>query len=62
MGNELAGIIPEPVLVLALYFSVVGVLLSVFLGGNNIPMFFMGVLAGSAACGFPGDPVLEDDE
>jgi len=41
------GIFRNQLLVLALYFSVVGVLLSVFLGGINIPMFFMGVLAGS---------------
>jgi hypothetical protein len=41
------GIFRNQLLVLALYFSVVGVLLSVFLGGINIPMFFIGVLAGS---------------
>ena len=39
-------------LVLALYFSVVGILLSVFLGGNNVPMFFIGVLAGSVLAVF----------
>ena len=40
--------------VLALYFSVVGVLLSVFLGGINIPMFFIGVLVGSVLAVFQG--------
>jgi Protein of unknown function (DUF1673) len=39
-------------LVLALYFSVVGVLLSVFLGGNDILMFFIGILAGSVLAAF----------
>ena len=39
-------------LVLALYFSVVGILLSVFLGGNNVLMFFIGVLVGSALAVF----------
>jgi len=46
------GIFRNQLLVLALYFSVVGVLLSVFLGGINIPMFFMGVLAGSMLAAF----------
>ena len=55
------GIFRNQLLVLALSFSVVGVLLSVFLGGNDILMFFIGVLAVGAR-GFPGDPVLEDDE
>jgi hypothetical protein len=46
------GIFRNQLLVLALYFSVVGVLLSVFMGGNNIPMFFIGVLAGSVLAVF----------
>jgi len=46
------GIFRNQLLVLALYFSVVGVLLSVFLGGNDIPMFFIGVLAGSVLAAF----------
>jgi hypothetical protein len=46
------GIFRNQLLVLALYFSVVGVLLSVFLGGINIPMFFIGVLAGSVLAVF----------
>jgi hypothetical protein len=48
------GIFRNQLLVLALYFSVVGVLLSVFLGGINIPMFFIGVLAGSVLAVFQG--------
>jgi hypothetical protein len=48
------GIFRNQLLVLALYFSVVGVLLSVFLGGINIPMFFIGVLAGSFLAVFQG--------
>jgi hypothetical protein len=46
------GIFRNQLLVLALYFSVVSVLLSVFLGGINIPMFFIGVLAGSVLAAF----------
>jgi hypothetical protein len=46
------GIFRNQLLVLALYFSVVGVLLSVFLGGNDILMFFIGVLAGSVLAAF----------
>ncbi len=46
------GIFRNQLLVLALYFSVVGVLLSVFLGGNDIPMFFIGVLVGSVLAAF----------
>jgi hypothetical protein len=46
------GIFRNQLLILALYFSVVGVLLSVFLGENNIPMFFIGVLAGSVLAVF----------
>jgi len=46
------GIFRNQLLVLALYFSVVGILLSVFLGGRDIPMFFMGVLAGSVLAVF----------
>ena len=56
------GIFRNQLLVLALYFSVVGVLLSVFLGGNDILMFFIGVLAGSVLAAFQANPVLEDDE
>jgi hypothetical protein len=48
------GIFRNQLLVLALYFSVVGVLFSVFLGGINIPMFFIGVLAGSFLAVFQG--------
>ncbi len=48
------GIFRNQLLVLALYFSVVGVLLSVFLGGINLPMFFIGVLAGSVLAVFQG--------
>jgi hypothetical protein len=46
------GIFRNQLLVLALYFSVAGVLLSVFLGGNDILMFFIGVLAGSVLAAF----------
>jgi hypothetical protein len=46
------GIFRNQLLVLALYFSVVGVLLSVFLGGTDLPMFFIGVLAGSVLAAF----------
>ena len=46
------GIFRNQLLVLALYFSVVGVLLSAFLGGNDILMFFIGVLAGSVLAAF----------
>ena len=46
------GIFRNQLLVLALYFSVVGVLLSVFLGRNDILMFFIGVLAGSVLAAF----------
>jgi hypothetical protein len=48
------GIFRNQLFVLALYFSVVGVLLSVFLGGNNIPMLFIGVFAGSVLAVFQG--------
>jgi hypothetical protein len=48
------GIFRNQLLVLALYFSVVGVMLSVFLGGNDIPMFFIGVLTGSVLAVFQG--------
>jgi hypothetical protein len=48
------GIFRNQLLVLALYFSVVGILLSVFLGGNDILMFFIGVLAGSVLAAFQG--------
>jgi len=40
--------------VLALYFSVVGVLLTVFLGGIDIPMFFIGIVYGSLLSVFLG--------
>jgi len=46
------GIFRNQLLVLALYFSIVGVLLLVFLGGINIPMFFIGVLVGSVLAVF----------
>jgi hypothetical protein len=46
------GIFRNQLLVLALYFSVAGVLLSAFLGGNDILMFIIGVLAGSALAAF----------
>jgi hypothetical protein len=46
------GIFRNQLLVLALYFSVVGVLLSVFLGGNDILMFFIGILTGSVLAAF----------
>jgi hypothetical protein len=48
------GLFRNQLLVLALYFSVVGILLSAFLGGNNIPMFFIGVLTGSVLAVFEG--------
>jgi hypothetical protein len=48
------GIFRNQLLVLALYFSVVGVMLSVFLGGNDTLMFFIGVLAGSVLAVFQG--------
>ncbi|MDD1674408.1 MAG: hypothetical protein LUQ13_02060 [Methanomicrobiales archaeon] len=41
------GIFRNQMIVLALYFSVVGVLLSVFLGGIDLPMFSVGIIAGS---------------
>jgi hypothetical protein len=47
-------IFQNQLLVLALYFSVVGVLLSGFLGGFNIPMFFIGILGGSVLAVFQG--------
>jgi hypothetical protein len=48
------GIFRNQLLVLALYFSVVGILLSLFLGGNDILMFFIGILAGSMLAAFQG--------
>jgi len=41
------GLFRNQVMVLALYFSVVGVLLSLFMGGIDAPMFFSGIVAGS---------------
>jgi hypothetical protein len=48
------GLFRNQIILLALYFSVVGVLLSVILGGIDIPMFFIGVLAGSVLSVFQG--------
>jgi hypothetical protein len=41
------GLFRNQTVLLALYFSVVGVLLSVFMGGINASMFFTGIVAGS---------------
>jgi Protein of unknown function (DUF1673) len=48
------GLFRNQIMVLALYFSVVGVLLSVFMGGIDIPMFFIGLVAGSLLSVFQG--------
>jgi hypothetical protein len=48
------GIFRNQLFILALYFSVVGVLLSAFLGGIDIPMFFIGIVAGSLLSVFHG--------
>ena len=41
------GIFRNQIILLALYFSVVGVLLSVFMGGVDVSMFFIGIVEGS---------------
>ncbi|WAC04883.1 MAG: DUF1673 family protein [Methanoregula sp.] len=41
------GLFRNQIILLALYFSVVGVLLSVFIGGIDVSMFFIGIVAGS---------------
>ena len=48
------GLFRNQIMVLALYFSVVGVLLTVFLGGIDIPMFFIGIVYGSLLSVFLG--------
>ncbi len=48
------GLFRNQIMVLALYFSAVGVLLSVFMGGIDIPMFFTGIVAGSLLSVFQG--------
>ena len=48
------GLFRNQIMVLALYFSIVGVLLSVFMGGIDIPMFFFGIVAGSLLSPFRG--------
>jgi hypothetical protein len=48
------GLFRNQMIVLALYFSVVGVLLSVFLGGLDLPLFFAGIVAGSLLSVFQG--------
>lgn len=48
------GLFRNQVILLALYFSVVGVLLSVFMGGIDVSMFFIGIVAGSLLSVFQG--------
>ena len=48
------GLFRNQIMVLTLYFSVVGILLSVFLGGIDIPMFFIGIVVGSLLSVFLG--------
>ena len=48
------GIFRNQLFIMALYFSVVGVLLSAFLGGIDIVMFFIGIVAGSLLSVFQG--------
>jgi hypothetical protein len=48
------GLFRNQIAVLAVYFSVVGVLLSVFLGGLDLPLFFTGIVAGSLLSLFQG--------
>jgi hypothetical protein len=48
------GLFRNQIMVLALYFSGVGILLSVFLGGIDIPMFSIGIVAGSLLSVFLG--------
>ena len=48
------GLFRNQILVLALYFSVVGILLSVFLGGIDIPRFSIGIVVGSLLSVFLG--------
>ena len=46
------GLFRNQLIVLAMYFSVVGVLLSVFLGGIDVLMFLVGIAAGSLLSAF----------
>jgi hypothetical protein len=46
------GLFRNQLIVLALYFSIAGVLLSVFLGGIDVPMFLVGITAGSLLSAF----------
>jgi hypothetical protein len=48
------GLFRNQIILLALYFSVVGVLMSVFTGGIDFPMFFIGIVAGSLLSVFQG--------
>jgi hypothetical protein len=48
------GLFRNQIILLALYFSVVGVLLSVFIGGIDVSMFFIGIVAGSLLSVFQG--------
>lgn len=48
------GLFRNQIVVLALYFSIVGILLSVFMGGIDAPMFFFGIVAGSLLSVFQG--------
>jgi hypothetical protein len=48
------GLFRNQIVLLALYFSVVGVLLSVFIGGIDVSMFFIGIVAGSLLSVFQG--------
>jgi len=48
------GLFRNQMIVMALYFSVVGILLSVLLGGFSLTMFFTGIVAGTLLSGFQG--------
>jgi hypothetical protein len=48
------GLFRNQIILLALYFSVMGVLLSVFIGGIDVLMFFIGIVAGSLLSVFQG--------
>jgi len=48
------GLFRNQIILLALYFSVVGVLLSVFMGGIDVSMFFIGIVVGSLLSVFQG--------
>ena len=56
------GLFRNQIMVMALYFSVVGILLSVLLSGFNPTMFLAGGRGSSAPVRVPGHQVLEDHE